>query len=282
MSAVGETTAAIRSSHFQWPAIFGGAVAAAGVSFTLHSFAAGVGLSVLSTAPTWRDSNAFYWVVCGLYLLFVSLCAFALGGYIAGRMRSPLNIGSAEAEFRDGMHGLVTWGLAILMTAALALGAGAIASQAVAPSGGSTGAAQSVAGENIIASELDELFRAQRLPADLVYRRAEAARILLKASSHDGIPREDKTYLSAMVGSTTGIGPSEATARVDREIEASTRELRRARIASVLQAFFVGAALLVGAAVAWFTAEEGGRDREANRLFIWEGFPRTRARSQRT
>ena len=281
MSSIGETSAPLRTSHFQWPAIFGGAVAAAGVSFTLHAFATGIGLSVLSTAPTWRDSSAIYWVSCGLYLLFVSLSAFAVGGYIAGRMRAPLNIDTAETEFRDGMHGIVTWGLAILMTAALALGAGAIASQAAAPSGGSTGASQSIAGENTIASELDELFRAQRVPADITYRRTEAARILLKASSHAGVPAEDRRYLSTVVSASTGIGAEDAAVRVDREIDASARELRRARIAAVLQAFFIGAALFVGAAIAWFTAIEGGSDREANRLFVWGGFPRTRASSNR-
>jgi hypothetical protein len=279
MSAIGETASQARNSHFQWPAIFAGAVAAAGLSFTLHAFATGIGLSVLSTAPTWRDSNALYWIVCGLYLLFVSISAFAVGGYVAGRMRSPLNIDTPETEFRDGMHGIVTWGLAILMTAALALGAGAIASQAAAPSGGSNGASQSIAGENIIASELDELFRAQRVPAEITYRRTEAARILLKSSSHNGVPDEDRRYLTLVVASSTGIGAEEAASRVNHEIDASTRELRRARIAAVLQAFFIGAALLVGAAVAWFTATEGGRDREANRLFVWEGFPRTRGNS---
>ena len=281
MSAVGDTSALVRSSHFQWPAIFAGAVAAAGVSFTLHAFATGIGLSVLSTAPTWKDSSVLYWILCGLYLLFVSIAAFAVGGYVAGRMRSPLNIGTAETEFRDGMHGIVTWGLAILMTAALALGAGAIASQAAAPSGGTNGASQSIAGENTLASELDELFRAQHIPADITYRRTEAARILLKSSSHAGVPEEDRRYLSTAVSNSTGIGLEEATARVNHEIDASAQELRRARIAAVLQAFFIGAALFVGAAVAWFTATEGGRDREANRLFVWEGFPPTRGRSNR-
>jgi hypothetical protein len=281
MSALGETSAKVRTSHFQWPAIFGGAVAAAGTSFTLHAFAAGIGLSVVSTGPTWRDSSAIYWVSCGLYLLFVSISAFAVGGYIAGRMRAPLNIDTAETEFRDGMHGLVTWGLAILMTAALALGAGAIASQAAAPAGGSAGASQSIAGENTIVSELDELFRAQRVPADITYRRTEAARILLKASSHTGVPAEDRRYLGTVVSSSTGVSSEEAAARVNREIDASARELRRARIAAVLQAFFIGAALFVGAAVAWFTAIEGGRDRETNRLFVWEGFTRPRAGSNR-
>jgi hypothetical protein len=84
-------------------------VAAAGVSFTLHAFAAGIGISLLSTAPTWRDSTALNWFLSDLYLVFVALSAFVAGGYISGRMRSPLKI-DAAVEFRDSMHGLVTWG----------------------------------------------------------------------------------------------------------------------------------------------------------------------------
>jgi hypothetical protein len=276
MSAIGEPVAPERTSHFQWPAIFAGAVTAAGLSFTLHSFAAGIGLSMLSSAPTWRDSTAVNWILSGLYLLFVALSAFAVGGYISGRMRSPLKIGTPEMEFRDGMHGLVTWGLAILMTALFALGAGGVASTVVTPSGGSVGAAQSIAGENIIAAELDGLFRSERLPSDLPYRRSEAARILLKASSHAGVPDEDRRYLTHITASTTGISVEDAGIRVDRKISASAQELRRARIAAVLQAFFIGAALFVGAAVAWFTACEGGRDREENRHMGWDWVGRRR------
>jgi hypothetical protein len=173
-------------------------------------------------------------------------------------------------EFRDGIHGLVTWGLAVVMTAILALGAAATASSATAPGGGASGAAQSVAGENIIASELDELFRSARPPSDITYRRSEAARILLKSSSHVGVPNEDRRYLATTVANITGVGADDAAARVDRVISESSQEIRRARIAAVLQAFFVGAALLVGAAVAWFTACEGGRDRELGVFPIWD------------
>jgi hypothetical protein len=269
MSAVADVAEPARTSHFQWPAIFGGAVAAAGLSFTLHAFALGIGLSIASTAPTWRDSNAVLWLLSGIYLLFVALSSFALGGYVAGRMRAPLNLASAEMEFRDGMHGLITWGLAIIMTAVLALGVAATGSTAVAPSGGSAGASESVAGENIIASELDELFRSDRVPADPSYRRAEAARILLKSSSHAGVSNADRRYLVTLVPAASSATGDGASQRVDHVIAASSQELHRARVAAVLQAFFVAVALLVGGAVSWFAATQGGRDREDGRFPAW-------------
>lgn len=254
-----------------WRAIIAGAIAAAGTSFTLHAFAVGIGLSVYSTAPTWRDSTAAYWFLTGIYLLFVALVAFGVGGYVAGRLRNPLGRADAETEFRDGLHGLVSWALAITLTAVLALGTAAVAAPAMAPSGGNQGATQSVAGENIIASELDELFRTDEQINDISYRRAEAARILLKSSSHDGVPEQDRRYLALITANITGASLDQARENVNRQIAASARELRRARTAAVLQAFFIGAALLVGAAVAWFSACEGGRERETRSYpgFAW-------------
>ena len=102
-----------------------------------------------------------------------------------------------------------TWGLAIIMTAVLALGVAATGSTAVAPSRGSAGASESVAGENIIASELDELFRSDRVPADPSYRRAEAARILLKSSSHAGVSNADRRYLVTLVPAATNAPATE-------------------------------------------------------------------------
>ncbi len=269
MSALAEPVASVRPvALIQWPAVIAGAVGAAGVSFTLHAFAVGIGLAVLSTAPTWRDSSSMLWLLSGIYLLFTALAAFAVGGYLAGRMREPLALDTAEMEFRDGIHGLITWALAVVLTAIMALGVAATAMPAAAPSG-AAGAAQSVAGENIIASELDELFRTDRSVPDMSYRRAEAARILLKASGHNGVSNPDRDYLTTITAAVADIPPDIAAARVNREIASAKQELHRARVAAVLQAFFVAAALLVGAAVAWFAACEGGRDRERRTFPVW-------------
>lgn len=267
MSAVGDQL--VRpASHIQWPVIFAGAIAAAGLSFALNAFAAGIGLSVASSAPTWRDASPWLALVNGLYVLFVALLAFGLGGYIAGRMRSPLNLVTGEMEFRDGIHGLVTWGLAVVFTAIFALMTAAVASYTLEPHGGAQ--SQSVAGENIIASQLDELFRSDRNVPNLTYRRAEAARILLKASSHQDVSTDDRSYLAAVVADGAGITEDDARMRVDREVAASRDALHRARVAAVLQAFFIGVALFFGAAVAWYSALEGGRDREQGLFPIWD------------
>jgi hypothetical protein len=264
MSVVGDTARPV--PLIQWAPIFAGAVSAAGYSFTLHAFAAGIGLSVMSSAPTWRDSSPWLWLLSGLYLLFVAISAFALGGYVAGRFREPLiDANVPEVEYRDGIHGLTTWGLGVLLTALLALGVAVTAAPAVAP-GGTAGASQSVAGENIIAAELDVLFRSQRVAPDMAYRRAEAGRILLKAGSHAGVTNEDRASLATIVTATTGTSSEVASARIDRAVSAAADELHKARVAAVLQAFMIGAALLVGSAIAWCAAVEGGRDRALGRF----------------
>ena len=75
-----------------------------------------------------------------------------------------------------------------------------------------------MAGETIIASELDELFRSSRVIDDLSYRRAEAARILLKSSSHNGVSNSDRHYLASIAGIMMGLPEPESRARVDDAI----------------------------------------------------------------
>jgi hypothetical protein len=75
---------------------------------------------------------------------------------------------------------------------------------------------------------------------------------------------------------TAGVTLDDAQSRVDHAITASGQELRRARMAAVLQAFFIAAALFIGAAVAWFAACEGGRDREAGAVPVWDWSMRRR------
>ena len=120
---------------------------------------------------------------------------------MAGRVRSSWATSNDEIEFRDGTHGLLVWALATLITALLAMGAATAATRLAAPSAGSAGASTSVAGENIIAYDLDRLFRAEKRPADvdMTYPRAEAARILLTSAGHSGITSDDRTYLIRLV-----------------------------------------------------------------------------------
>jgi hypothetical protein len=251
-------------SYIHWGPVIAGAIVAAGIAFVLHAFAAAIGVSLSSTAPTWRDASMALWLLSGLYLILVALVSYGAGGYLAGRVRSSWKTTPDEIEFRDGTHGILMWALATLLTGLLAFGAAQATTRLAAPSAGAAGPATSVAGENIIAYDLDRLFRAERRPADvdMTYSRAEAARILLTASGHGGITGEDRAYLTRLVASRTGLAQPDAERRVDTVIASARTNIRRARRAGVILAFMAGAAALLGAAVAWFAAGLGGRHRD--------------------
>ena len=253
-----------RVLYIEWGPAMAGALTAAAIAFVLHSFAAAIGISLSSTSPTWRDSSVALQLLTGLYLLFAAIISFGVGGYIAGRGRSSVEGDAEEVEFRDGTLGLVTWAIAILLTVLITWATAQSVMRLTAPSGGSPGAGQSVAGENLIAFDLDRLFRAEQRPEglDLVYPRSEAARILLTSAGHNGVSADDRAYLGRLTTSVTGLAPAEASKRVEVIVAQTRDNIRRARRSGVILAFMAGSAALVGAAVAWFAACAGGGNRD--------------------
>jgi hypothetical protein len=280
LSVVPETTANWTIAGVQWGAIVAGAFGAAALGFVLDSFAAAIGLSVSSTAPTWRDTSFALVLLSGLYLLLAAIVAYGFGGYLAGRLRlRSATRAAADVEFRDGMHGLVAWALATLIVALIAVAAVPSLSRVAAPSSSAAGATTLVTGENLIADDLDRLFRAERQPAgDINYARAEAARILLTTASHRGLQSDDKAYLVRLVAARTGLSAAEAEKRVDEVIARASDNIKRARRTAVVLAFFAGAAALAGAAMAWFAAVAGGEHRDGRSAphFLFEWVPSAR------
>jgi hypothetical protein len=178
-------------------------------------------------------------------------------------MRGRLSAGAPdEIEFRDGVHGAAVWALATLLTALIVFGAAQALTRVAAPSSGPAGPSTSVAGENIIAYDVDRLFRGSRSDANIEYARAEAARILLTASSHRGMLPEDRTELIRLVAARTGLSQPEAERRVDDVIRRAKENISRARKSAVVLAFSAGASALLGLVIAWFAACEGGRHRD--------------------
>ena len=275
MGAVQERVAAIDNfgTHIQWGSVVGGAIAAAAISFVLFAFGSGIGLSVSSTSPTWRDTSTALTVVSGAYLIFMALVSFGLGGYVAGRMRPRVTGTSSvkEIEFRDGMHGLFVWALAIVIGAFLGLAATWVATRTLAPAGGQGGESSSVVGESTLAYELDTLFRSPRVPrdADMTYPRAEAARILLTSQSRNGVSADDRDALARLVTAYADIPPPAAQDRVNAVIPQAQRALKQVRESGILIAFMTAAALMIGLVVAWFSAREGGREREIGGAPSW-------------
>jgi hypothetical protein len=245
-------------SYIHWGPVIAGAVVAAAVFFTLMTFASAVGLAFASSSPTWRDASIALAILSGVWILLVALGSFALGGYLAGRVRSTWATSEDEREFRDGAHGLLVWAVAVVIGALLtwttvsAVGAGA------------TGSQRSAQGEPAFLSyELDRLFRSERRPDSVdPEARADASRIILRGIGRRGIASEDRVYLVRLVSARTGLTEADADRRVTQVVENTRGVARRARASSVILGFMTAASLVAGAAAAWFAACVGGQHRD--------------------
>jgi hypothetical protein len=271
------------TSPLQLTPIMVGAFAACAVSSIMVTFGTTVGLGVSSTAPTWRDASVALWLLSGIYLILQALISFGCGGYLAGRCRVPY--GGAvtdDAEKHDGLHGVASWALAVILgivLAALAVGASRPTSLSQPPT---------TTEPSVLTSEIDHLFRSARRPPnlDLAPLRAEAGRVLMTASGHNGVSSDDRAYLVQLVTATTGLAGADAEHRVDAVIADSRTAISRTRASTIILAFSVATALLLGAVAAWAGAEAGGRHRDGMPLSGWmlhaNRFNRSRSLWQRS
>lgn len=106
-------------SYIEWGTVIAGAVVACAISTVLIQFGAVVGLAQTSPQLS-ADANITPGFVLGtgIYLLWVQVIASLIGGYLAGRMRTPIvDIGATahESDMRDGVHGLLVWALSTLL-----------------------------------------------------------------------------------------------------------------------------------------------------------------------
>jgi hypothetical protein len=256
--------------RLSWSSAVFGAIVASAFSAILVAFGAAVGLGVTSIAPTWRDASVALWILSGLYLILQASVSFGVGGYLTGLSQAPVPASDrTQAKERDGLHGLAAWAMAVILgisVAAFVGGASISRSTPAAP------VATTVAAEPLLSYEIDRLFRLSRRPSnsvDLSSKRAQAGRILLTSSSHAGMRSEDRSYLIHLVAGSTGLAPADAEQRVDTAITNSKAAVARTRKSSVILAFSITAALLLGAVVSWAAACAGGRHRDGAPKPLW-------------
>ena len=105
-------------SAVSWPAIFGGAVVGAAVGIVLFILGAGIGLSSISP---WRGASpGAFGVGAAIWLIVIEWASDAVGGYIAGRLRTKwVAVHTHEVFFRDTAHGFITWALGTVIIFAL-------------------------------------------------------------------------------------------------------------------------------------------------------------------
>jgi hypothetical protein len=207
------------------------------------------------------------WLLSGIFLILQALISFGCGGYLAGRCRTPYaEAASDDAVKRDGLHGVASWALAIVLGVVLA----ALVAMGTSRPTSLTQPATTTE-PSVLSYEIDHLFRSARRPAnlDVAPLRAEAGRVLMTSSSHTGVSPDDRGYLVQLVSVTTGLAGADAERRVDTAIADSRTAISRVRASTIILAFSVATALLLGAVASWAGAETGGRHRDGMPLPGW-------------
>jgi hypothetical protein len=257
------------SPYIQWGPIFGGGLVAAAVFFVLMTFATAIGLAVSSVSPTWRDTSTGLVVLSGAWVVLTATGSLALGGYIAGRIRSTWRTNTDEVHFRDGLHGLVVWSLAVIIGTCLTLasmvtiGQSTTKSSAVSPETTNVNPSESEPG--FLTFELDRLFWSDNRQQDADNQtRAEAGRILERGLGKKELAKDDHDHLVQLVSARTGLPAADADRRVAQVLSESRDAASKARRSAVIIAFTLAAALAAGAAAAWGAALIGGRHRDEN------------------
>jgi len=108
------------NSAVSWGAIVAGAAAGAALSLILLILGVGLGLSAVSPWVNEGISAERFGMSTIIWLSITQLLSSALGGYLAGRLRTKwVDIHNDEVYFRDTAHGFLAWAVASLATAVL-------------------------------------------------------------------------------------------------------------------------------------------------------------------
>lgn len=269
------------ASGVSWAAVLAGAFAAAALALILLLLGTGLGLAAASPWANEGASAKTLGVAAIVWMIVVHLSSSAMGGYLAGRLRTKwANVHTDEVFFRDTAHGLVAWAVGIVITAAFltsaatALVGGTVkagATAAGAAAGGAAAASQANDGATSLnAYFVDSMFRSDRpRQPDESSVREEVTRVFATGLRQGELPAADRTYLSQMIAARTGLSQPEAEKRVSDAVaqakaaEAKVREAAdAARKAAAHMALWSFLALLIGAFTASYAATLGGRQRD--------------------
>jgi hypothetical protein len=271
-------------SAVSWGAIVAGAVTAAATTLLLTLLGSGFGLTMVSPWSSEGVSLTTFAVSTAIWLVIVQWVSSALGGYIAGRLRTKWSgVHADEVFFRDTAHGVLAWAVATLIVAgslgsvvSSTIGAGVQATSTITAGATAAGAAAATSDEasNATSYFVDSLLRpANPTAAPAATPQDDAAgqvsRILLNSATSGEMPEADRTYLAQLVASRTGLSETDAKARVDdvlKRVEdakvAAQEAADTARKASATVALLGALSLLVGGFVAGVGAALGGRQRD--------------------
>jgi hypothetical protein len=121
------------ASRVDWAAVIAGTVLTTASALILLAFGGAIGLSVASPYEGSGLTPALFAIAAGLWMLWVHVLSFSIGGYVSTRLRARhADESEHEADVRDGMHGLLVWGAGVVVAAMIAffgIGGGATAAR---------------------------------------------------------------------------------------------------------------------------------------------------------
>ena len=245
-----------------WPAVLAGAITSCALTLVLLSLGAGLGFSVVSPWSSSGVSATTFEIGTGLYFIVMAMISSALGGYLAGRLRSRwIGVTTTEVHFRDTAHGFLAWALASVLGAIL------LASPAASLLGGATsGAVQAVSSSRAAGpmdGYVDTLLRPDNPAAENTTNSGDMRRELTRLFTTDfrngaEPSTADRSYIAKVVAARTGISPADADKRVSDVITQVKADLDKARKTAMQLAIWLTLSLFIGAFSASLAATEGG------------------------
>lgn len=256
-----------------------GTSVAISVGIMLHLLGAGLGFSAVDAVDRDTPSATTVALMAGGWSLLTSVLALGVGGYVAARL-------SGNTDRLDGaLQGLGVWGFAVAISAVIAgMAAAGSARVATGAVGSLLGGAMSGAGAGVSAAApaVDPAAMVQRVRSTLSapnevgamsteQRAAEMASILGRRVADGSFAPGQRERLAALTAADAGIPQAEAEQRI-AEYEQQAREAAQAAeqrtreaadaaaTAAAVSAFWMFAALLIGAAAAVMGALRGTRD----------------------
>ena len=278
--SAGESGDALQASisAISWPAIFGGAFAAAAFSLILLALGSGFGLASVSPWSNSGASATTFTVMTAIWLIVVQWVSAGLGGYLTGRLRTKwVGVHTHEVFFRDTANGLLTWAVAavigatVLASAVSSLLGGGTHAAATIASAAAAGTGQAAIQANPPAYLVDSLFRSDHPNPNAGDQeiRAETGRILGTGIKNGDVPAADRTYLAQLVAARTGLSQADAEKRVDAVIaKAKAAEVKARQVADAARkagaylSIFTAVSMLIGAFVAAAAAALGAQHRD--------------------
>jgi hypothetical protein len=257
-------------SAASWPSIIAGAFVAAAATLILLALGSGIGFASVSPWPNRGASLTTFAITTAIWLIVTQWISAALGGYIAGRLRTRwMGTHAHEVFFRDTAHGLITWAVATILVAIVATGS--FMSAAGGAGRAAADAATASVNSPVSAYEIDKLFRSSNSggAASLADARLETTHIVANAFVSGSVSDADRGYLTEQVAARTGDTRADAQARVDGFLATVTQaqaklkeEADSARKAAAEASLYLALSMLMGAFIAGVSAALGGRIRD--------------------